>query len=81
MSQVLTGSHGVMGGSLYFLISDLAQVPLLLMARVWAPFHARTAQLSGVLSTSLWIQPPVKSQFGFYGLLGLGVSSCRGEVS
>ena len=49
MSQVLTGSHRVMDGSLYFLISDLAQVPLLLMARVWAPFHARTAQLSGVL--------------------------------
>ena len=49
MSQVLTGSQGVMGGSLYFLISNLAQVPLLLTARVWAPLHARTAQLSGVL--------------------------------
>ena len=37
MSQVLTGSQGVMGGLPYFLISDLAQVPLLLMAHVWAP--------------------------------------------
>lgn len=50
MSQVLTGFQGVMGGSLYFLISNLAQMPLLLTSRVWAPFHAHgTAQLSGVL--------------------------------
>ena len=49
-----------MGGSVYFLTSDLAQMPLLIMACVWTLF-VPDSSVRGVLCLCIWLQPQVKS--------------------
>ena len=60
------GADWLSGGDgwIYFLTSDVAQVPLLIMECVWTLF-VPDSSVRGVLYLCLWLQPQVKSWVWF----------------